>query len=124
MRWLALALALCAPARALAGDWTVSDTVLEVTAEASLAADWMLTLDIRRYHVTHPWMHETNPLLGPHPTDRAVAQWFLVNLAVHPIIARILPGYLRTAWQVGTIGLEARCVVHNRYQGLQFRVPF
>jgi hypothetical protein len=64
-------------------------------SNAFLAWDMIQTLDIK----THPELHETNKLLGPHPEDARVSVYFvlimhaniLLWLFLHPIWRDLVP---------------------------------
>jgi hypothetical protein len=111
-----LALLLAAPLIA-SEPWTVQDKAVEGMFVASMVADWRQTSMIH----TGTW-HETNPVMGAHPTQATINRYFLVTTALHAIIADQLHGKARTAWQAVWIGLEVGTVQHNYAVGIRFNL--
>jgi hypothetical protein len=108
---------------ALAGelDETPKTPALEWVYQASAAADMLTTLDIKN----HPNLQESNPIMGPHPSDGRVLAYFAGYDLLHYGITRILvdvnaPRALVTGWELFTIGYETDLVVHNYRFGLRF----
>jgi hypothetical protein len=102
-------------------DETPKTPVLEWAYQGAALADMLTTLDIKN----HPGIHETNPLMGPHPSDDRVLGYFAAYDLLHYGITRILvdlnaPRSLVTVWELGTIGYETDLVVHNYRLGLRF----
>lgn len=95
--------------------WSTRDTVLEVTSELVLSMDWNQTLQIKN----HPDQHETNVMLGQHPTDQSINQYFLAELVLHPIVTYLLPEKVRPYFQLITIGYEGNAVYQNTTLGLK-----
>lgn len=78
-------------------------------------ADWAQTRNIARSaSVGGSWI-ETNPILGPRPSQARVNRYFVATLAAHWAISYNLSPALRREWQIGTIALQA-IVVRNNYQ--------
>jgi hypothetical protein len=59
---------------------------------------------------------EVNPILGRHPSMRAVDTHFASTIVLHSAIAVVLPIRWRRAWQAGTLGLEAICLYRNFFE--------
>ena len=102
-------------------DETPKTPVLEWAYQGAALADMLTTLDIKN----HPGIHETNPLMGPHPSDGRVLGYFAAYDLLHYGITRILVDLnasrpLVTVWELGTIGYETDLVVHNYRLGLRF----
>ena len=99
--------------------WTRHDWMLEGEGDALMAADMLTTLDIggQRY------VHEGNPLLGPHPSGRAVVGYFALLGAGRLLVSALLPGRLRPAWQALSITVSAGMVGQNVTNGLSLRIP-
>lgn len=97
--------------------WTKADTARQVVYSTLHIMDWGQT----RYIATHPEKyHETNPILGSHPSLRSVNLYFGATLLCHTAISAILPDKYRRAWQYVTIGVEGAYVVHNFNIGIKF----
>ena len=102
-----------------AGDWTSADTARQVAVTAALVLDAAQTRDIKNYSTT--W--ETNPVLGAHPSDNRVRNYFIGTALGHYAVARALPaGWPRQAWQYGWIAVEVVQIVKNKRAG--FRMQF
>ncbi len=116
MKYLALIAALLA-GQTQAADWTTQDTALQIAVTASLYADYAQTKDIQRY----PQCWEANPILGRHPTDKAIDRYFLAVAVGHAAIAYALPaGWPRTTWQGAVIAIEVAQVIKNKKAGFRF----
>lgn len=115
---LAVCVGLWAPAgRVWAGDWSSADSARQWTYTALHIADWGQTLDI----VGRPdEYHETNPLLGEHPSRGKVNRYMATTLAAHWLIASWLPAKPRRAFQYVTLTVEAGMVAHNYRLGVRF----
>lgn len=82
-----------------------------------LLADWAQT----RYIATHPAdYHETNPLLGKHPSLARTNNYFAASLAVNWGAVYAMPADWRPAWQYSFIAMEAFFVLRNRSLGIGF----
>lgn len=120
MTRLLLLVALLAPAAARADEWRTRDTVAEAVCVAALLADYSTTLAV----VHHPdrW-HETNPLLGRHPSAAAASAYFGASIAAHALVSRLLPHPYRDVWQFVTLTVEAGYVASNISAGVRFELP-
>lgn len=96
-------------------EWSQRDTALQLSYTALHIADWGQTLDIEN----HPGHFETNPILGSHPTRGEINTYFASTLALHWLIARVLPQKWRNQFQLGTIALEFDVVTDNRSAGIR-----
>ena len=65
--------------------------MLEYAFAAMLLVDYGQTRDIRN----HPDRYETNRLLGPHPSDVRIRNYFLTAAVVHPVVTHLLPEQYR-----------------------------
>ena len=108
-----------------ADKWTTADTAWQASAMALMAVDWGQT----RYIAQHPEYYEVNPILGRHPSTKAVDLYFVGAMIVHPVISYLLPSKAeifgvtinpRRIWQAGTIVLELGCVANNARLGIGF----
>ncbi len=131
---VAAALAL-APVRASALDpWTATDTKVEIAYAALHLADWSQTARLSKWggewYETSPggmWLRrptEANPILGATPSLARVNVYFASALVTHALVAAILPGPWRRAWQTATIGIEVGFVAHNAQGGVALTVPW
>ena len=96
-------------------DWTHTDTALQLSYTALHIADWGQTLDIEN----HPDRFETNPVLGRYPTRGEINTYFASTLALHWLIARLLPQKWRSQFQLGTIALEFDVISDNHSAGIR-----
>lgn len=129
MKWLIallLTLNLSAQAKPLSDHtWTTTDTVLESVIATELLIDWRQTSDYHRTHTlgypASQWAHEeTDPVLGRHPTQATLNQWFAGYVIGHVLIAKLLPVGPRRMWQGYTLGMEL--YVTNRNARLNCRL--
>ena len=88
---------------------------LELAFAMLMLIDYWQTRDIKN----HPGYYETNPLLGKHPSDARIRNYFIGATVAHAAITYALPEKYRPAWQWGTIGVEAAVVLHNKGIGLK-----
>lgn len=105
------------PAQAF-DQWTKTDTTFQIAYTTLHVMDWGQTLDISKN--TEKW-HETNPILGRHPSCEKVNYYFATTLIGHTAIAYILPKDYRRIWQMVWIGIEAGYVIHNASIGIKMR---
>jgi hypothetical protein len=113
----AMAFLLLSSSLAYADEWTMADTVREATYLALHVADWSQS----HYIADHPSeYHETNPILGRHPSSDNVNIYFAATALIHPLISYVLPSPYRQWWQYITIGVEAVTVGNNARLGIGF----
>lgn len=96
-------------------DWTYAQAT-KATALATLtAADWAQTRNIAR----HParW-HETNPLLGEHPSVGAVDRHFALSAMLGAAALHALPSRYRDMALDAGLVIEATCVANNLRLGI------
>ncbi len=102
---------------ALAADpWTDRQITQQAGVTFLLAIDWAQTRDIKN----HSGLHEANPILGEHPTDREVDQYFAAAAIGHAVVTHFLPSDWRDAWQYVWIGAEAGTIARNYNLGVRF----
>lgn len=116
MKRVVLALLLTIPA--IAQGWTKEDTIRESAVVAITVADWGQTLSIADHPDT---LREYNPILGDHPSRGQVNLYFAGGIALHYLIARMLPPSWRHGFQYVTLGWEGAIVSHNFHVGIQVR---
>ena len=80
-----------------------------------LLLDYGQTLDIKN----HPGMYERNPILGDHPSDARIRNYFLALGAGHLAVTYLLPREYRGYWQYFTIGVQTGYVANNYSIGLR-----
>jgi hypothetical protein len=103
------------PLLAYGDEWTEKDTIRQSVFTIVDLMDWKQTQDIAR----HPNLHETNPLLGSHPTNAKINEMLFFTYGVQIGIAYILPENYRAVWQYSSIAWEAIIVGKNRQIGLK-----
>ena len=113
---IALVLALSF-ARAEAGDWASTDSALLGIAVTGLAADWAQT----RYIATSRGYHETNPLLGSHPSVGRVNAYFATSIATTVGLALWMPKTPRLLFLGNMAALEMAVIMRNHSIGIQAR---
>jgi hypothetical protein len=97
-------------------NWTRGDTYREVAWGAIHAVDWAQTRQIAQ----NPEYHETNPILGSHPSVGSVDLYMASALVIHPVISAVLPKPYRDVWQYLSIGVSGACVINNVSIGVGF----
>ena len=98
-------------------NWTRGDTYREVAWGAIHIADWAQTRQIAQNPDKY---HETNPILGSHPSTQSVDLYMGSVLIVHPFISAALPKPYRDVWQYMSIGVSGACVINNISIGVGF----
>ena len=99
-----------------ADEWTERQAIQQAGFTLLLAVDWAQTRDIQN----HPGFQESNPILGEHPTDKEIDQYFVAAAVGHAVITHFLPTEWRDAWQYTWIGIEANTTVENYRLGVRF----
>jgi len=90
--------------------WTATDTTLQAMGAGFHLLDLGTTLWGLR---NMPNGHETNIILGPHPSTEKVYAYTLITAGLHATIAWLLPKPYRTIWQGLYVGVEAYSVAGN-----------
>lgn len=105
-------------------DWKIApafsdtDVHFQLVFTASLFLDFAQTRDIKN----HGWAHEQNTLLGPHPSDVRIRNYFVGVGVAHYTVSRALPsGWPRRSWQAGWLALEVVQVIKNKKAGFKFK---
>lgn len=126
---LTIALIFSAPLRSAepsSRDWTRTDTLLASVYVAAQFADWNQTRQICRY----PALHESNPMLGDHPSAGAINRHFLkttiLDLAIAYLLKKTCPPWVSRAWLAANIAIEIDCIRANYRNGIkiQFGMKF
>lgn len=94
------------------GQISGEDMAKQIAYSALHIADWQQT---RRIAARPDKWVETNPILGPNPSQARINQYFTGTLIAHWGITYALPPDWRKPFQDGSIALEAM-VVHKNYQ--------
>jgi hypothetical protein len=94
---------------------------MEWAFDAALAADILTTLDIKN----HPGYHETNAILGDHPSDARILGYGAACALIHMAITRELvdqgvPAKVINAWEWAGTAVEIGFAGHNYSIGLRF----
>lgn len=96
--------------------WTTEQKVWAGVSTALILMDWGQT----RYISKNPHrFHETNPLMGRHPTMGEVNRHFALSMAANLAVASLLPSKWRTPWLMGVSGMQAHFVIHNKKMGIR-----
>jgi hypothetical protein len=98
-------------------DWTKEDTARQAVVLTTFALDYAQTRDIKN----HDWAHETNPLLGRHPSDNRVRNYFIGATLLHTVVAYNLRPEWRRTFQYTTIALEVAVIIRNKRIGLHYQ---
>jgi hypothetical protein len=112
---LVLLALLLAPAANAAAQWQTEHTVLAATSSATIAADWLLSVDA----VRRGSFDEMNPLLGSRPSVGRMNTYNILVLGGNLVIGRLLSGRLRTLWFTAVASFESAIVLHQRNIGLR-----
>ena len=90
---------------------------LELAYQTALYADYRTS----RYIVQHPeTFHESNPLLGRHPSMDKLKLACAFTAVGHWAISEMIPDRYRNAWQGVTLSLQVGVVSNNLAIGLRF----
>lgn len=96
--------------------WTTEQKVWAGVSTALILMDWGQT----RYIAKNPHQfHETNPLMGRHPTMGEVNRHFALSMVANLAVASLLPSKWRTPWLMGVSGMQAHFVIHNKKMGIR-----
>ena len=111
---LAMALAVALPAKA-ADPFTTEQAVGLIALGAFTYRDYRQTLDIKN----HSWAYETNPLLGRHPSDNRVRNYFAGMTMLGLSAVYVLPSrYRKYAIGAGLV-LEVSVTENNKRLGFK-----
>lgn len=80
-----------------------------------LFADCMQTLDIKN----HENLHEINVILGQHPNDTDIVNYFIFCMLASGMFAYVLPEIVRNIFQVGLIVMEIVVIKANIKLGMR-----
>ena len=111
MRLLILLALLCAcTGTRAADDWSARDAALESVYIGTLIIDAKQTMTVR----DNPTIRESNPVLGPRPSEAKVKNYFTASALIHMAVTDALAPRYRPYFQVGFILYEARAINRNR----------
>jgi hypothetical protein len=96
--------------------WTKTNTMLELSWLALDIVDWGQTLHIAK---NPDEFHETNPLLGDHPSVSEVNRHFIIGAVIHAGFSYVLPRKYREVFQIFSIGWTGNTVKRNYNIGLR-----
>lgn len=82
---------------------------------AAYVIDYRQTLDIKN----HAGMYETNPLLGKHPSDVKVRNYFIASGLTTLGVVYLLPKEYRKYLIGGVLAVEVAVIGHNKHIGLR-----
>src|SRR5437899_9875579 len=115
MRFISLLLLL--PSLCVAGDWDKTDYTLLGVASVATYIDWRQTQYIAQHH---DQFHETNKVLGEHPTVTQVNVYFARTSALTGALAYFIPSEYRKMYLGGIAIVEVSATAHNRSLGVKF----
>lgn len=96
--------------------WTKKDKYLQATSIVLQILDWRQTLLIDNYGLM-----ESNPILGPHPTDKEINKYFPCYIGTTILITHILPQKYRKYWMSCCIGESLRCLKMGYDLGIKIK---
>lgn len=101
---------------------TPAERASELSYQSLHLIDTLQTLDIAR----QPGHYETNPVLGRHPSDRAVLAYMAGEALLHVVVSDQLarhdaPAWMRAAWHVTSVSMAGNTVRANAQLGLKVR---
>lgn len=127
-----LAAILLFPCLCLAGDlpdlgepgpraWSPSEIATEAATVALFVIDAGQTRDIGPICQRNAecQVYERNPLLGKHPSNARIRNYFTGVIAAHIAITHLLPQKYRALWQGTTMMLEIGITAENANLGLK-----
>jgi len=89
--------------------------------------DWAQTRNMAQRHYTwnvngeQRFYHESNPVLGNHPSKTKIDLYFVSTDILHYAVAKVIPaGPWRSLWQGLTVTAEAYCVMTNFQKDIDF----
>lgn len=103
----------CATAQA-ADPWTDEQKAMGYALVVATVVDWAQT----RYISDHPIFHETNPILGKHPSIGRVNNYFAASLLGGALVMDALPTEYRTMALKAGLVLEVLVVSNNARIGV------
>lgn len=109
---------------AMADELTREDVIKEAAFATMLIVDYGQTRSINGFcdHAQHYCeMHETNPLLGPHPGDARMRNYFAGVAVTHVAVTYLLPLRYRATWQNSSIIVEGAITARNARLGLRVK---
>src|SRR5258708_2157689 len=89
-------------------DWSDSDKARQTAYTTLHLIDWNQSKKIQRNPDLY---HETNPVLGNHPSQGQSNNYNGLTLLGHLALAGMLPPEWRKAFQLGTMGLEGYAIL-------------
>lgn len=98
-----------------ADEWSEPQLEKAAALATLTAADWAQTRNIARHPVR--W-HETNPLLGEHPSVGAVDRHFALSAMLGAAALHALPSRYRDMALNAGLVIEATCVANNLRLGI------
>jgi hypothetical protein len=113
MKKLIILLALLCTSAQGTDTWTAQDTQRQAIFTSLMVLDDRLTMDI-----VHHAQEEKNPLLGKHPGNAQIHQYFVAGALIHYAISASLPSNLRAMWQQAGIAIEVGATANNFNVGL------
>jgi len=94
-------------------QWDSKDTSLLIIRVIDLGQ----TLNIKK----HPGYYEMNPLLGRHPNDLQIYNYFIGLLILDQLNNKFSPNWLHNIWENVQIYFENCCITNNTKIGLEVK---
>lgn len=107
--------------------WTKADTARQAAFLTLLYIDARQTLEMQRNNWTDSdgtKYHESNRILGEHPSRSRIINYNLAVAALHTGLAYLAPAPVRHAMQYVGIFVEAESVNHNYRAGIRIGTSF
>jgi len=97
--------------------WSKPDVIREALYIGLSVVDLGQTLDMKNKKD----VHEANPILGRHPSDKRIKTFIITTRAAHVLAVHLMPADWRPYFQLGGIAVEAGVVIHNDRVGLSIK---
>lgn len=102
---------------AQADDLTPKEKVKEGVFISMLVVDGVMT---HQWLKSDPGHYELNPILGKHPSDKALVLGCVIGSSLHVLAVELLPESLRSPFQDISLSFEGLNLVRNVTIGMKF----
>lgn len=122
-RWILAPLLLLSPMIATASDkWGATDSVLLGANMVAYALDAQMTMRAQRVrnNAGEYVYAEQNALLGEHPDDGRIRDYFTASALLHAGISYALPHKYSRAFQVAALSVSLYAIADNYRIGIRF----
>jgi len=97
-------------------SWSGTQLNKEVIFVALMFEDYTQTKEIKE----KPGIQETNPILGKHPSDSKIKNYFITTIITEVLVVHNIPSYRDTLLDVGIV-FEGGVTMHNAKIGLTWK---